>query len=67
MFDLHGDGFVSVNVSQLNVCRVAHEESTIETCWSQSWGGRRRKEEVERGTRVEGNEGGIEGGGREWS
>ena len=42
VFDLHGNGFVSVNVSQLNVCRVAHEESTVETSWSKSWGGRKR-------------------------
>ena len=36
VFDLHGDGLVSVNVAKLNVCSVLHEEATKKPGGSQT-------------------------------
>ena len=38
VFDLDGNGLVRVDVPQLNVCRVTHEEGAIEASWSQPCG-----------------------------
>ena len=39
MFDLHGNGLISVNIAQFYVCRILHEKCSIETCGTQAWGG----------------------------
>ena len=45
MFDLHGDGLVGVDVTQLDVSRVLHEEGSVEPSGAKTWRERGRGED----------------------
>ena len=38
MFDLHGNGLISVHIAQFNVCCVLHEKCSIESSGPETWG-----------------------------